>query len=134
MNEGSFFKFNKAEETPITPEEELSGELAAESAKFEANLEGLKNDVDELGGEAGLETALKKEPHILVSIAQRAALIAPFLVTINTVFSGSFAESIQEGNTVEIVKFVALLAGSSAMISSLVETFKLISTKPTAQN
>lgn len=129
MNEGEYFKFDKMTEAAISPEDELSGELALENARLEANLEGLEKDIDELGGKENLAEALKKKPHILASLLGRAALIMPLLITINTIVSGSFAESIQTHDYPEIANFLASQGAASALISSLVEVFKMCTEK-----
>lgn len=129
MNGERFFNFNQTPETIATPEEELSGELAAESAKLESNLEGLGQDVEELGGEENLKEALEKQPHIAISIAKRAAIIAPILISINTVLSGSFAESIQAEDIDGIIRFISVFTGGSAIISTVIETVKMFSKK-----
>lgn len=126
MNEGSFFKFNQTEVAPITPEEELSEELAAEGDKLEANLKGLNDDIEELGGEEELKSALEKKPHIMASIAGRAAIIAPILIAINTIFSGSFSEAIRAEDTADIVRFISVIVGGSAAISAFIEAGKLL--------
>ncbi len=132
MNEGRYLNFfNQTEVEPITPEEELSGELAAESAKLEANLEGLGDDVTELGGEENLKVALEKKPHVAVSIAKRAAIIAPILISINAIASGSFSDFIDAKDTVEIAKFVMTVIGGSTIISAFIETGKLLSPRET---
>lgn len=125
MNEGDLFKFNEATEVPATPEEKLAGELALEESKLEANLEDLSNDIKEIGGEEALTVALEKNPNIVAKIAGKMALIMPMLITVNTVFSGSFAEAIKSGNAADIVTLLVQFTAGSAIFASIIESVKI---------
>lgn len=136
MMENNFFNpFAKKPETPVSPdnlEEGPEQELAAESAKLEANLNGLSNDIEEIGGKEELKEALEKNPSVVTSILKKMALIMPILITINTVFSGSFSEAIRTSNTEDIVTLLFQFTAGGAMFAALIEAGKLLSKKENA--
>lgn len=133
MMENNFFNpFAKKPETPVSPdnlEERVEQELTAESAKLEANLNGLSNDIEEIGGEEELKEALEKNPSIVTSILKKTALIMPILITMNTIFSGSFSEAIRTGNTEDIATLLFQFTAGGAMFAALIEAGKLLSKK-----